>query len=331
MQLSHRARVFRLLAATALAASLASSCSLPDARPLPPGCFAFGVFGDGPYRSWEVGRFRRLLRDVDHADIAWLIHVGDTFWYPCTDDNYRRAFDAMNAIDHAVVYTPGDNEWADCHDKLAGGYEPLERLGFLRSMYFKTPDRSLGGQPMRLESQGEDSTYAEFVENARWIRGGFVFATVHMVGAENAQEPYLGRGPAATAEVARRIDAALAWMEEAFALAETNGLTGVVIAMHGSPGLQYHPRPRTGYESFLDRLEERVKEFGGPVLLIHGDGHQFRVDHSLRDRATGEPIANFTRLETFGSPDIGWVRVVVDSTAGEIVVYEPRKMKWWWL
>jgi hypothetical protein len=329
MQLSHRARAARRIGAFALLASI-GSCAMPDARPLPPGCFAFGVFGDGPYRAWEVGRFRALIRDVNRVDLAWLIHVGDTFWYPCSDANYRRAFAAMNSIDHAVVYTPGDNEWTDCHGDIAGRHDPLERLAFLRSMYFGTPGRSLGGRPMRLVSQSEDSTYAEFVENARWARGGFVFATIHMVGAENALETYPGRGAAADAAVARRVDAALAWMDEAFAFAEANGSQGVVIAMHGSPGLQYHPQPRAGYESFLEKLEARVKEFDGSVLLIHGDGHTFRVDHSLRDRVTGEQIANFTRLETFGSPDIGWVRVVVDSVAGEIVVYEPRKMRWWW-
>jgi hypothetical protein len=304
---------------------------MPDVEPLPPGCFAFGVFGDAPYRAWEVGRFRGVIRDVNRTDIAWLIHVGDIFWYPCIDENYRRSLDAMNAVDHPVVYTPGDNEWTDCHEDIAGGYEPLERLAYLRSTFFAIPGRSLGARTMRLETQSEHPAYAEFVENARWVRGGFVFATVHMVGAENAAEPYPGRGRANDEEVARRTAAALAWMDEAFALADSSSLNGVVIAMQGSPGLQYHPKPRAGYEAFLDRLELRVKEFGGPVLLIHGDGHTFRVDHPLRDRTTYEPLPNFTRLETFGSPEVGWVRVVVDSVAGEIVVYEPRKMRRWWL
>ena len=81
----------------------------------------------------------------------------------------------------------------------------------------------------------------------------------------------------------------------------------------------------------MDRLEDLVKGFAGPVLLIHGDSHTQRVDHPLRDRGTGEPLANFTRLETYGAPDIGWVRVVVDSVAGRIVDYEPRLMPRWWL
>lgn len=71
---------------------------------------------------------------------------------------------------------------------------------------------------------------------------------------------------------------------------------------------------------------EMVAAFRGPVLLIHGDTHHPRVDHPLRN-ARGEPYRNFTRLESYGSPDIGWTRVVVDSAAGRITAYEPRRMR----
>lgn len=306
------------------------SCAIEPSPPLPPDSFAFGVFGDGPYRAWEVGRFRHMIKDVNRTELEWFLHVGDIFWYPCSDANYERAYEAMNSIQHPVVYTPGDNEWTDCHEKIAGKFGPLERLTHLRATFFAHPTRSLGERTMALESQSENPAYAEFVENARWIRGGFVFATIHMVGAGNATERFDGRGPANDEEAARRIQAGLAWTDDAFALADSLDLKGVVIAMHGSPGLHYHPRPRVGYERFLDRLEVQVKEFGGPVLLIHGDGHQYQADHSLRDRATYQPLPNFTRLETFGSPDIGWVRVVVDTVSGQFA-FEPRMMRRWWL
>ena len=32
------------------------------------------------------------------------------------------------AVADPVVYTPGDNEWTDCHRASAGGYLPTERL-----------------------------------------------------------------------------------------------------------------------------------------------------------------------------------------------------------
>jgi hypothetical protein len=277
-----------------------------------------------------VGRFRRVIDDVNRTDLAWFLHVGDIFWYPCSDKNYARSLAALNRIQHPVVYTPGDNEWADCYDKVAGGFDPLERLAHLRRTFYATPTRSVGARPMAVESQSTNADFAEFVENVRWIRGGFVFITIHMVGADNATDPFVQRTPANDEEAARRIAAGLAWVEDAFALADSLSLTGVVIAMHGTPGLYYHPRPRPGYEAFLELLERRVKEFGGPVLLIHGDGHHYGVEHSLRDRATYQPLANFTRLETFGSPDIGWVRVVVDTTSGQFF-FEPRLMRRWWL
>jgi hypothetical protein len=310
---------------------LAVSCSLEPSPPLPSGTFAFAVFGDGPYRAWEVGRFRHVIKDVNRTDLAWLIHVGDIFWYPCSDENYERSFAAINSFRIPVVYTPGDNEWTDCHEDIAGRYAPLERLARLRRLFFANPERSLGAQTIPLVSQAADSAYAEFVENRRWIHGGFVFATVHMVGSDNAGQAFVGRERASDEEAARRIAAALAWMDDTFAKAVADSLRGVVIAMHGSPGLQYHPQPRAGYEAFLERLEMHVKQFGRPVLLIHGDGHSYRVDHPLRDRATYEPLPNFTRLETFGSPDIGWVRVVVDSVAGNFTAFEPRVMRRWWL
>ncbi len=316
--------------AIALILPLMAACSIDPLPPAPPNTMSFAVFGDGPYRAWEVGRFHRMIEDVNADSLDWFLHVGDIFWYPCSDKNYDKSLAAMNSIAHPVVYTPGDNEWADCHDRIAGKYHPLERLDHLRATFYARPDRSIGGRTMAVVSQSADSMYAEFVENVRWVRGGFVFVTLHMVGAENAQESFAGRTHADDEEAARRIAACLQWMDDAFALADSSNLTGVVIAMHGTPGLQYHPRPRGGYVEFLDRLESRVKAFGGPVLLIHGDGHSYIVDHPLRDRVTYEPLPNFTRLETFGSPDIGWVRVSIDTLSGEFS-FQPRLMRRWWL
>jgi len=304
-------------------------CTAAEPEPLPPNCFAFAVFGDGPYRSWEVGRFRHAIDEINRADVAWLLHIGDIFWYPCSDQHYISELATMNAVEHPVVYTPGDNEWADCHEDITGRYQPLERLAKLRALFFAEPWHSLGANPMPLESQSANPAFAEFVENARWIRGGFVFITVHMVGSHNAREDFPGRSAADDAEAARRTEAALAWMDEAFAIAREGKMSGVVIAMHGSAIPERIPRVREGYAEFIDALEDHTKAFDGEVLLIHGDSHEQRVDHPLRDRVTGDTLSNFTRLETYGSPDIGWVRVVVDTVAGRFVGYEPRLMGRW--
>src|SRR5688572_32633 len=310
-----RARWFCLFA-------LLSGCSAsaPDSPPgpLPPNSFAFAVFGDGPYRSWEVGRFEKLIDDVNAAELAWFIHVGDIFWYPCSDANYHKTLDMLNTIQHPIVYTPGDNEWADCGEMIAGKHDPQERLRFLRSVFFARPGRTIGACPMRVTSQAETPTYSEFVENVRWVRGGFMFITVHVL---------LTPPEAETDEQAlRRGGAAIAWMDDAFAIARRDSLSGIMIAMQGDPGLNYHRHIPQSFMPFIARLEEQTRGFAGQVVLIHGDSHMQRVDQPLKNE-DGVPAPNFWRIESYGSPDIGWVRVVVDSVAGKIVSVEPRKMQ----
>ena len=36
----------------------------------------------------------------------------------------KEKLDTMNTVDRAVIYTPGDNEWTDCHTSKGGGYPP---------------------------------------------------------------------------------------------------------------------------------------------------------------------------------------------------------------
>lgn len=54
------------------------------------------------------------------------------------------------------------------------------------------------------------------------------------------------------------------------------------------------------------------------MLLVHGDTHRYRVDRPLRDPSNGAPLATFTRVGVFGSPEMNWVRVRVSEEAGRI-------------
>jgi hypothetical protein len=305
--------------------ALAACGSAESAPPPPVNGFAFGVFGDGPYSRREEGPFARMVEDVNRADLAWLIHVGDILGGPCSDELFRDRRQKMDSIRHPVIYTPGDNEWTDCHRPDDGGYDPLERLGAIRRTFFAQPGRSLGGAPMSVETQAADSAFREFPENTRWRRGGFVFATLHLVGSQNGSPRFPGRTAAHDAEVARRTAAAVAWLDAAFHAARASSARGVVLITHANVGLEPR-RHRRAYAPFLDRLKQHVGEFSGPVLLIHGDSHTQRMDQPLRD-ANGRVYRNFTRLETFGSPAIGWVRVAMDTVAGRVAGVEPRRMR----
>ena len=124
------------------------------------GNFAFGVFGDGPYYGIEEGRFRRMLVDVNASNAAFLLHVGDIMWYPCSDEKFISIRDALGELDIPVVYTPGDNEWTDCHETRPGGYDPLDRLDAIRRIFFADTSWNDASR-LAFRSQAADSRQAK--------------------------------------------------------------------------------------------------------------------------------------------------------------------------
>jgi len=63
-----------------------------------------------------------------------------------------------------------------------------------------------------------------------------------------------------------------------------------------------------------------VAEFGRPVLLTHGDEHNYEFEGGY----AGMP--NLTRLETFGDTTTEWLRVHVDPRSGTVFSWQPRSV-----
>ncbi|HKS24950.1 MAG TPA: hypothetical protein VJZ76_19300 [Thermoanaerobaculia bacterium] len=284
-----------VVAALIVIAIVIGRFGVPPVAATPPGAFSFGVFGDAPYFLDEELRYPILLKHIDAHDLRFVIHVGDIFWRPCSDEHYAEVLRHFNGLHEPVVYTPGDNEWTDCWERGSGSYAPLERLARIRQIFFAHPSRSLGRSQLALVSQG-----GEFVENARWAHAGVVFATVNLPGSGNATKQFPARTAADDAEVLRRTAAAASWTRAAFAEATATSARAVVIAFQAE--IEYG-KPES-FAPFVDAVKEEAARFGKPVLLAHGDGHIFIVDHPL-------PQRNVTRMQVPGSPEVGWVRVVV--------------------
>ena len=292
--------------------------------PVPTSSFAFATLGDAPYYPWEDIKYRVVLKDLNAQDLAFVIHVGDIIWHPCSDDLYRRALNRFDHLNHPVIYTPGDNEWTDCWEEGSGSFHPLDRLQRLREIFFTPPGRSIGGTPIPLESQGQDTSYTEFVENTRWMSHGFLFVCVNLPGSRNARDPFPQRTKLDDDAADRRTLAGAAWLEDTFAEAEARGAVGVILSFHGDPGLAAlaDDAYRQAYDPFLEVLENESAAFGKPVLVIHGDEHEYRVDHPLTQRSTGRHLDNVTRLEVPGSPRVGWVRVIVTPGSKDLFRFE---------
>jgi hypothetical protein len=290
------------------------------------GRFSFGVFGDGPYYPEEIPRFKQVLDDMRSSDIAWLLHIGDLLWNPCTDEALEKRFSELRSAGRSVIYTPGDNEWTDTHDERVGGHDPLERLASIRRILFCNQSLNVNGKAVDVTCQSSHSDYSEFCENSRWAYGGFVFATVHVVGSDNGRAGFSARTSAHDAEVERRTEAAIHWIDQAFDVARQSDARGLVLSMHANIGLERDGSRGNSYERIVDALDENLEKYSRPVTLIHGDTHTHRVDRPFRAKS-GKVYDNLTRLEAFGSPEIGWVRVVVDPDKGGIVEIEPRLME----
>jgi hypothetical protein len=326
---SLRSAASLLIIAATVTALVVSTSGPPAPTPNPPGTFAFGALGDAPYYPWEAWRYPLMLRDMDGNDLAFSIHVGDIFWYPCSDDRYERSLGWFNGLRRPLIYVPGDNEWADCWTEQEGGFSPRDRLARLRHTMYPRPASSLGRQSLPIDTQSTNPAFAEFVEHARWSQSGLVFTTIHVVGSGNFTQRFPARTDADDQEVHRRLEAALAWFHETFAVAKSRSATAVVVSFHADPGFDWSPAHRNPFKPLLDAFEDEAVAFKKPILLIHGDSHHFTTDHPLKARATKQIIGNVTRLEVPGSPLVGWVRVVVTPGATPSFAFEQRLVPRW--
>jgi hypothetical protein len=97
------------------------------------------------------------------------------------------------------------------------------------------------------------------------------------------------------------------------------------MVLEAPPGDPY----RQAFEPFITALEAEVEQFAKPVLALHGDGHDYTVDHPLLRRTTLLRLENFARLQVPGSPRVGWVRVLVKPGARDPFTFEQHTLPRW--
>ena len=340
-----------LLAAALIVAGLAAPAHADNSRDDDShGALTFAVIGDWPYNDLLLDD-AHLLTDSVNADrhVRFLLHVGDIHSgsQPCTSAGMlppiatsnpgwnQAVFQRFQQFDVPVIYTPGDNEWTDCHkskEKSAG--DPLKELASVRGLFFSRPGFTLGRDEMRVVSQARvfDAAFpgdAQFVENVLWSSAHVVFVTLNVPGSNNDGVPWSGAFANAAAqaqEVQARNAANARWLDSAFDVAEESHAKALVLAIQadmwdpaalapGADGL-------AGYTPFVQHLAARTLAFRRPVLLLNGDSHLYEADQPLADPASstgrihGTPaVANLTRITVQGSTNAPaeWLRLTIDT------------------
>jgi hypothetical protein len=296
--------------------ALAAPATYPDRR------FDFALIGDVPYDDQqETNFFPNMIADINRASVAFVVHDGDikSGSTPCSDDVFERCYQQFQTFHHPLIYLFGDNEWSDCGKIKTNAFDPGERLEKLRAIFTKG-DRSLGQRTIPLTRQSEDPQFSAYRENVRWIDGRVIFAGLNVPGDDN----HVG-----TPEFAPRNAANIAWIKEAFALARQHDLRAVMIIMQANPHFEIGAtnRLRQGFNEMLRVLEDETVSFAKPVVLVHGDSHYFRIDQPLLGSKSKRRIENFTRVETFGNPDVHWLRATVDASDPNVFTFHPQYVR----
>jgi hypothetical protein len=295
-----------------------------------PGALTIAVHGDAPYGTTptDTAQFLAMPAFIDSINedpqVSTVVHVGDIH----SGKQYcTAAYDASIAAlwqryADPLVYTPGDNEWTDCHKAAEGGGkynavtgqidyvldpatgspvdyasgDPVANLELVRSDFFSQPGWTLGGGNLHVQSQAQNfdpafPSDAKFAENAMWERKGVLFVTLNIPGGSNNDtDPWYGApamSPAQSQEVAERTGADLRWLDRAFDTAQADGAHAVMIVSQADMwDLDGKPVSHlTGYEPFVASVAAHTIAFGKPVLMLNGDSHTYRSDNPLSPTA----------------------------------------------
>ncbi len=311
--------------------------------------FSIGLIGDLPYTDAKVAEAQNLMTDLDaHKELSFVIHDGDFKGgsVPCDNSLYADRLATFSKFRHPLFYVFGDNEWTDCHRAAAGSYNPFERLDLLRDMFANVDEPfSFGKRPLPLKRQS-----AAFPENIRWSKNDVLFIGLNIPGSNNGLSTGALYVEQAKAEYQLRNAANLEFLKETFNLAKKQNSPAIMVVIQANPWDFIPATNLIGFEDFLVLLEQKTREYGKPVVLVHGDSHYFRIDKPFPSKlpsqligtdfpfvmpwdSAEEKLENFTRVETFGNPNTHWVKATVDVknpnvfTFEQMIVEKNRKTK----
>jgi hypothetical protein len=301
-----------------LALSLFACATRPHGQPWREGGrFQFALIGDAPYSEQDATNgFVNMVRGINRTRLAFVAHDGDikASSTPCSEALLADRYKLFQSFKHPLIYVFGDNEWCDCPKSRSEG-TPEQWLTRLRDI-FTQGNHSLGQRALPLTRQSDDPRFVPFRENVRWTCGRVLFAGFNVPGdSNNFGQP----------EFAERNRANLVWLKDSFAAAREKNLRAIMLIIQANPrfDLAATNKLRAGFNAWLRALENETLAFKKPVVLVHGDTHTFRIDKPLVSSASRRRIENFTRVETFGNPDLHWLRVTVDYGDANVFSFHP--------
>lgn len=252
-------------------------------------------------------------------------HLGNIGGPPTCSDAYDSTMESnFDQFVDPLLYTPGDNEWADCSKASVGAANPLNRLATVRQVFFPHPGHSLGRHPVAVTAQ------SGYPENVVLFKEGITFGTVHIVGSENGLAWWSGNTavtPEQKAEVNARTTADISLIRSVFDTAKANNSRDVALITQavmftGSPN-------RAALGPLVKAIAEACAAYGKPVFLFNGDTHTFASDQPLASSTwlsyygIGTAVPNLSRITVRGgSNGAEWLKGTVINTANVLNIQQ---------
>ena len=285
------------------------------------------VYGDAPYGTTptdtsQSSRPAGLHRHVNaDPNVSLVIHVGDIHSGKqfCTEAYDRTSTTSGRRFQDPLVYTPGDNEWTDCHKQAEGGGAYNAATGQIdyvldasgnpvdyakrRSDGEPRPDSldllparpgvALGGRKKQVLSQAQSfdpphPTDAKFVENVHVAESQVLFVTINLPGGSNNDTDVWYGAPTADGRRRPQESARAHRRRSALARHRLRARAGGRRRAAWSSSAQadmWDPEKgaahQAGYEPFVQSVAAHTLAFGKPVLMFNGDSHVYRSDNPL--------------------------------------------------
>jgi hypothetical protein len=324
------------VAAATLTLTLSAAATAAVAPPMdvgPATTQTLAVYGDAPYgiSPTDTSQADATPGFIDSInidpDVQTVMHVGDIHSGKqyCTQAYDQTVFDRWKRFQDPLVYTPGDNEWTDCHKPGEGGGtynpatgqidyvrdtsgnpvdyakgDPTANLALVRSIFFPQTGITLGAHKRLVLSQSTWARFfdrshpsdAQFVENVIFVQGRTLFVTINLPGgSNNDNDAWYGAPPsdAQVREIGDRTGADLRWLDLAFAIAGADPRIGSVVI--GAQADMWDPEKGAAHQSAFEPVVKSIAEhtvaFRNPVLMFNGDSHVYQSSNPF---SSADPV-----------------------------------------
>jgi hypothetical protein len=242
----------------------------------------FSVMGDIPRSEAEkVILQEQIQQHNERSQAQFVFHVGDikSGKSPCYEDNYKLVAGYLKQMNVPVFIIPGDNEWNDCeHPDQAWNYW---------NKYFKRFDQNW-------EVSFEVQRQKNYPVNIAFVQNDVLFIALNMVGGRIHDQ----------AEWDKMLQNAVEWVNQQLQKKEV--LAAVILAQ---------ANPDDKHKLFMDQFLPIVKSFRQPVLLIHGDGHEWIFDETWQ-------VPNLMRIQVDKGGIADPLQVTVTGNKNKIFEFE---------